>query len=144
MGPEISCSKLMTTNQPGSVKTDPGQEDSAVAGFTETLEGRSPLAHALSPFQSGYLGNYKNLRDNPLSWFIKEENKTIKDSNLDEVLKMSLLPRNEITPNIYGAPKIHKNGAPLRPIVNAIGSPMYSLAKYVANILASLVGKTNS
>ena len=47
-------------------------------------------------------------------------------------------------PHIYGAPKIHKVGVPLRPIVNTIGAPTYELAKFVANTLAPLVGKTSS
>ena len=41
-------------------------------------------------------------------------------------------------------PKIHKEGVPLIPIVNTIGSPTYELAKYVAKILSPLVGNTES
>ena len=47
-------------------------------------------------------------------------------------------------PRIYGAPKIHKVGAPLWPIVNTIGAPTYELAKFVVGTLAPLVGKTSS
>ena len=47
-------------------------------------------------------------------------------------------------PQIYGLPKIHKDGIPLRPIVSAIGSPTYQLAKTLARILTPLAGKTSS
>ena len=43
-----------------------------------------------------------------------------------------------------GLPKIDKDGVPLRPIVNTIGSPTYELAKYVAKILGPLVGNSDS
>ena len=42
----------------------------------------------------------------------------------------------------YGLPKIHKPDIPLWPIVASRGSIIYNTAKYVANILAPLVGKT--
>jgi len=47
-------------------------------------------------------------------------------------------------PRIYGIPKIHKEGAPLRPIINTIGDPTYLLAKFVALKLKPLVGPTSS
>ena len=40
--------------------------------------------------------------------------------------------------------KIHKNGAPLRPIVNTIGSPTYNIAKHLAKNLKPLAGNTYS
>jgi hypothetical protein len=46
--------------------------------------------------------------------------------------------------SLYGLPKIHKEGIPLRPIVNTIGSPTYELESYVAKILGPLVGGTES
>lgn len=55
-----------------------------------------------------------------------------------------MIPSYEVIPRIYGLPKIHKEGVPLRPIVNTIGSPTYELAKYVAKILKTLVGNTYS
>ena len=39
---------------------------------------------------------------------------------------------------IYGLPKIHKEGAPLRPIVSAIGSYTHKLAKFLTEILQPL------
>ena len=47
-------------------------------------------------------------------------------------------------PQIYGLPKIHKEGIPLRPIVAAIESPTHKLAKELARILSPLAGKSPS
>ena len=37
---------------------------------------------------------------------------------------------------LYGLPKIHKNGSPLRPILSAIGTAGYKLAKFFVPLLA--------
>ena len=39
---------------------------------------------------------------------------------------------------LYGLPKIHKGGAPVRPIISAIGIYNYKLAKWLAGILTPL------
>ncbi|XP_041430610.1 LOW QUALITY PROTEIN: uncharacterized protein LOC121397622 [Xenopus laevis] len=64
-----------------------------------------------------------------------------KEKAIDRILYHRLYPR-EATPCLYGLPKIHKEGAPLRPIVSSINSVTYSIAKFLANILAPLVGNT--
>ena len=45
-------------------------------------------------------------------------------------------------PRLYGLPKIHKEGVPLRPIVSNIGAPTYQLSKYLAGILGLFTGNT--
>ena len=51
-----------------------------------------------------------------------------------------LAPRYTNPPQLYGLPKVHKDGVPMRPIVSAIGSPCYNLAKELARILTPLAG----
>jgi len=46
------------------------------------------------------------------------------------------------TPLLYGLPKVHKPGMPLRPIVSFIESPTYQLSKHVTYILSPLIGNT--
>lgn len=41
-------------------------------------------------------------------------------------------------PRIYGLPKIHKEGNPLRPICSSINAPGYTLCKFVSNILKGI------
>ena len=40
---------------------------------------------------------------------------------------------------MYGLPKIHKNNCPLRPIISAVGTYNYKLAKFLVEILSPLV-----
>ncbi|XP_072017463.1 uncharacterized protein [Amphiura filiformis] len=53
-----------------------------------------------------------------------------------------LYPTSSDVPKFYGLPKIHKPSCPLRPIVASCGSITYNSAKFVADLLAPLVGKT--
>ena len=71
--------------------------------------------------------SYKKLNNNPLKRISIMISLAIKSSNI------------VITPRIYGLPKIHKDGVPLRPIVNTIGGPIYLLAKYLPLTLKPLV-----
>ena len=51
-------------------------------------------------------------------------------------------PSATVCAKFYGLPKIHKPNVPLRPIVASQGSPTYVLAKYLAEILKPVVGKS--
>lgn len=53
-----------------------------------------------------------------------------------------LLCTNGSAPAIYGLPKIHKPGVPLRPIVDFSRSPLYRLSGYLHQVLSPLAGKT--
>ena len=54
----------------------------------------------------------------------------------------SMYPTGCISPKFYGLPKIHKLDTPLRPIVSSYESVTYGVAKELAKILKSLVGKS--
>ena len=56
--------------------------------------------------------------------------------------KKFLYPTTENIPRMYGSPKIHKDGTPLRPIVDFTGSIGYNVAKSLAEILAPVVGQS--
>lgn len=43
---------------------------------------------------------------------------------------------------MYGQVKIHKQGNPLRSIVDCIDTPTYNISKMYANILKNVTGKT--
>ena len=45
-------------------------------------------------------------------------------------------------PKLYGLPKLHKPGIPMRPLVSFCGSPTYQLSKYLTNILQPLTDKS--
>ena len=48
------------------------------------------------------------------------------------------------TPLLYGLPKVHKPGTPLRPIVSFIQSPTYHLSQHLSHLLSPLVGTSSS
>ena len=53
-----------------------------------------------------------------------------------------LYPTSAVLPKVYGLPKIHKTGTPLRPIVSSRGSITYGVAKELAHIIKPLVGQS--
>ena len=61
-------------------------------------------------------GCYTKLNKNPLNKISKNIHNLIKLSKEHNI--KNLLENNPYTPRIYGAPKIHKQGIPIRPIVN--------------------------
>ncbi|XP_055547777.1 uncharacterized protein LOC129731643 [Wyeomyia smithii] len=54
---------------------------------------------------------------------------------IDQPTKNRLTTYNATCPKIYGLPKIHKDGNPLRVILSCINCPTYDLSKYLARIL---------
>lgn len=51
------------------------------------------------------------------------------------------ISHNALTPRIYGLPKIHKDGIPLRPVVSYIGAPTYGTAGFLSDVLYHVVDK---
>ena len=59
-------------------------------------------------------------------------------------LYFSLLCNNGSAPALYGLPKIHKEGVPMRPMVDFTSSPLHKLSNYLHRIISPLVGKTET
>ena len=91
---------------------------------------------------------YTRLKKDPTSKIERKITKSIRaledEGYIGDKERKHLSPQCSTPPRIYGLPKIHKDGTPLRPIVSAIGSPTYRLAKKLAQILSPLGGKTES
>ncbi|XP_072016528.1 uncharacterized protein [Amphiura filiformis] len=78
---------------------------------------------------------YKNL--------LVDQLKVLKDEEwIDFKLYRQLYPTTAVVPKFYGLPKVRKPSCPLRPIVASRGSITYDTAKFVANTLSPLVGKS--
>ena len=84
---------------------------------------------------------FKNLKDltptlqtkmNAILLSLKKQDKL--SQNLCNLLCCS----NGITSQLYGLPKIHNPGVPLRPIVSFYSSPTYQLSKYLCHLLSPL------
>ena len=91
-------------------------------------------------------GKYSTLKQDPT---VKVENSitnTLKrlhnEGHIDDKLCDFLTPRYSSPPQMYGLPKVHKEGIAMRPIVWTIGSPTYRLAKELARIRTPLVGNS--
>ena len=54
----------------------------------------------------------------------------------------SYIPQVQSPSKIYGLPKVHKTGTPLRPIVSSRGSITYGVAKELTHIIKPLVGQS--
>ena len=91
---------------------------------------------------------YKKLKRDPTTKTEKHITQLLKVTEkngwIPNELRLYLTPQFSTPPQIYGLPKIHKAGTPLRPIVSSIGSPTYKLAWELARILTPLMGKTDS
>ena len=85
---------------------------------------------------------YKKVNLDPTNKFQSLNNKTILDlfkkEKIDEKLKNKLVVYNSVAPKIYGLPKLHKAGMPLRPITSSINSPTYETAKFLNSILKNI------
>ncbi|XP_072039403.1 uncharacterized protein [Amphiura filiformis] len=64
------------------------------------------------------------------------------EKKIEEGQYRLLYPTAENTPRLYCTTKIHKQGDPIRPIVDYIGSIGYQTSKALAEILSPLVGTT--
>ncbi|MCG8430833.1 MAG: hypothetical protein MJA29_06655, partial [Candidatus Omnitrophica bacterium] len=89
---------------------------------------------------------YKKLRSDPTNRYKKEFATALRDMKdrkvIDQALHGKLYPTCDQPPRFYGLPKVHKANCPLRPIVSSIGTISYQVARYVADVLSPLVGKT--
>ena len=67
---------------------------------------------------------------------------TIKEENeITESEYKYLKPKNTQIPRMYGQPKIHKTGYPLREIVDGCGGVTKDMDKYISKIIKRYVGK---
>ena len=89
---------------------------------------------------------YQKLKGDPTQKFKKELVSVLKDLKERGVtppaLHKKLYPTVDQPPRFYGLPKVHKKAMPLRPIVSSIGTITYQCARYLADVLSPLVGKT--
>ena len=61
---------------------------------------------------------------------------SLKQRNLiDSSTFEKLRPTGTIVPRLYGLPKIHKPGTPLRPVLDMVNSPYHALAKWLCSRL---------
>jgi len=82
--------------------------------------------------------SHRRLTRDPTDLTERKTTPMLKKSTLTEDICKQLCPVGSRPPRLYGLLKIHKEGVPLRPIVNNIGAPTYQLSKYLAGLLSQL------
>ncbi|XP_062711099.1 uncharacterized protein LOC134289353 [Aedes albopictus] len=92
---------------------------------------------------------YTKVNRDPTSSFQSKNNnivRRLKDLKLiNEYTARQLTRHDSVCPRIYGQPKAHKPGLPLRPVIPNMTAPTYMLSKFVAQVLQeSLVSKYNT
>ena len=63
----------------------------------------------------------------------------VEKKELREGTSTTIKPSGTERPRLYGLPKTHKPGVPLRPILSMIGSPQHKLAKYLNSLLDPVI-----
>ena len=89
---------------------------------------------------------YKCTENDPTVYLEKKTRTLILNSPIDNATAKFLIPREKSSriPKLYGLPKIHKPGAPLRPIVSAVNSPTQALSRHLAKIMQPLTEDADS
>ena len=89
---------------------------------------------------------YKELKRDPTLALLRKLNSKIltlkKTDAIDTQRYYRLRCSVPQPPKLYGLPKLHKPGIPMRPIVSFCGSPTYQLSKYLTTILQPLTDKS--
>ena len=93
-------------------------------------------------------GPYRKLKKDPTDRLCRKVVSQLlalnRAGDLDDGTYRKLRPTSKQPPRIYGLPKIHKPGTPLRPIVSCVSSFAYDLSKHLAGILSPMTGKTSN
>jgi hypothetical protein len=85
---------------------------------------------------------YRKLKKDPTEAVERKTILLLKKSSFSEEVSEQLRPQGSRPPRLYGLPKVHKQGVPLRLIVSTIGAPTYRMAKHLAGLLGSHVGSS--
>ena len=82
---------------------------------------------------------YKKQKSDPTSSFQTKNNAIVQHlynvGCIDATTKRRLTTYKAVCPRIYGQPKAHKPGVPLRPVVPCMTAPSYDFLQYIGSIL---------
>ena len=73
--------------------------------------------------------------------FQRRLSRLLKNKSIPLTVYNEIRPTGSQRPKLYGLPKTHKPGCPLRPILSMIGSPQHKLAKYLISLLTGVSDK---
>ena len=129
-------------------------KDNTRCGITSTIQSASQHGinltkdeqHALKRLKNDKDKTYEELKSDPTPALQRKLNSTLltlkKTNAIDTQHYYRLRYSVPQPPKLYGLPKLHKPGFPMRPIVSFCGSPTYQLSKYLTTILQPLTDKS--
>jgi hypothetical protein len=79
------------------------------------------------------------MRERRLHNYLKSLNNVDRKTKLSDLNYKRIAPCGSKAGVLYGLPKIHKDNCPLRPIISAVGTYNYRLAKFLVEILTPIV-----
>lgn len=89
-------------------------------------------------------GPYRAVKKDPTERLTRKLSTILRDHHkndrIDDFVYRKIKPSQKQPPRIYGLPKIHKPSVPLRPIVSCVNSFAYNTSKFLAELLAPLLG----
>ena len=83
------------------------------------------------------------LRERRLQDYLRSLTKVERSNKLSDTDYHRILPCGSKAGVLYGLPKIHKDNCPIRPIISAVGTYNYKLAKFLNEILSPLATNNN-
>lgn len=124
-------------NKDGSILVLTADKGNATV-VMDTVDYRTKIKDLLDP------NTYKELAQDPTQRLVRKTKMMVGNSSLAEEVKKKICRSEAVAPRLYGLYKIHKVNVPLRPIVSAIGSPTYDLAKHLTSLLHPHIGQTET
>ena len=121
--------------------------------FLQGGQGRSTVIFYLEDYLEKFMDHmnngpyqlHKNDRTTQIKGKTLKQLKTLKESDfIDSKLHYHLKPTDLPVPRLYGQSKIKKLEFSLRPVASHCGSTLYSLYKYIGNILKAHVEDENN
>ena len=90
------------------------------------------------------LSTYKVSHNDPTPSLQRRMNSELlklkKDQKITPKLYSDLRCSSDRIPSIYGLPKVHKSGIPMRPIVSFYTSPTFNLSKHLVHMATLSIG----
>ena len=130
---EIKEARIFVKNNPDIVFTRADKGNTTVAlTRTDYIEKVETLLHDVNTYQVRPKDTTMKIQNKVNGLVKKWENKKFINNLLAKDLKTS----NSVPSRLYGLPKIHKEGNPIRPIVSYVGSPTYNLASFFSNVIS--------
>ncbi|XP_062715035.1 uncharacterized protein LOC134291375 [Aedes albopictus] len=145
--PSNSPSQLERFCHKAEVQTRKFVKDNPDILITEADKGNRTVVMSLEEYDGKMMqlvndpDTYEQLRSDPTDKYQRKNNSMVQRlvnlQLIDGKTKYQLMCYNAVCPRIYGLPKAHKQGMPLRPVVPNVTAPTYHLSKYIAHILQS-------